>query len=93
VQEVVDASLEDLKSLGSSPGDPLLMLNPFGTNTTGVHAQFATEDDGTLTDTVSSPGADAETCSSRRRGTSPTPVDRAGWCATTTRRWRTASTT
>lgn len=58
VQEVVDAALEDLKSLGSSPADPLLVLNPFGTNTTGVHAQFDTEDNGTLTYTVSSPGTE-----------------------------------
>ncbi|TQN38901.1 aryl-sulfate sulfotransferase [Kocuria rosea] len=58
VQEVVDAALDDLKSLGSSPEAPLLVLNPFGTNTTGVHAQFETEGSGTLTYTVSSPGTE-----------------------------------
>ncbi|MFE7630014.1 aryl-sulfate sulfotransferase [Kocuria sp. NPDC057446] len=56
VQEVLDAALEDLTSADSSPGDPLLVLNPFGTNTTGILAQFDTEDNGTLTYTVSSPG-------------------------------------
>ncbi|MFF0988819.1 aryl-sulfate sulfotransferase [Kocuria nitroreducens] len=58
VQEVVDAALEDLKTLDSSPADPLLVLDPFGTNTTGVLAQFDTEDNGTLTYTVSSPGTE-----------------------------------
>lgn len=58
VQQVVDAALEDLQAQGSSPADPLLVLNPFGTNTTGVYAQFETEDEGTLTYTVSSPGTE-----------------------------------
>lgn len=58
VQQVVDATLEDLQTLGSSPTDPLLVLNPYGTNTTGVYAQFETEDNGTLTYTVSSPGTE-----------------------------------
>ncbi|MEX5297238.1 aryl-sulfate sulfotransferase [Kocuria sp. CPCC 205292] len=58
VQQVVDAALDDLQTLGSAPDDPLLVLNPFGTNTTGVYAQFGTEGDGTLTYTVSSPGTE-----------------------------------
>ncbi|WP_298589166.1 aryl-sulfate sulfotransferase [uncultured Kocuria sp.] len=58
VQQVVDAALDDLQTLGSAPDDPLLVLNPYGTNTTGVYAQFGTQGDGTLTYTVSSPGTE-----------------------------------
>lgn len=58
VQQVVDAALDDLQTLGSAPDDPLLVLNPFGTNTTGVYAQFGTEGGGTLAYTVSSPGTE-----------------------------------
>ncbi|MEX5295392.1 aryl-sulfate sulfotransferase [Kocuria sp. CPCC 205268] len=58
VQQVIDAALDDLETQGPTPADPLLVLNPYGTNTTGVLARFGTEGGGTLTYTVSSPGTE-----------------------------------
>ncbi len=56
VQSAVDASLQDLYEQDSDPQQPLLVFNPYGTNTTGLYIRFATDEDGELEYTVSSDG-------------------------------------
>ena len=56
VQRAVDDALQDLREQDSDPQQPLLVLNPYGTNTTSLLIRFAAEEDGQLEYTVSSAG-------------------------------------
>ncbi|MFF0989609.1 aryl-sulfate sulfotransferase [Kocuria nitroreducens] len=58
VQAAVEASLEELHDQGSGPQQPLLVLNPYGTSTTGLYTRFTTDGDGVLEYTVSSAGTE-----------------------------------
>lgn len=58
VQAAVDATLENLHEQGSDPQQPLLVLNPYGTSTTGLYTRFATNGEGVLEYTVSSTGTE-----------------------------------
>lgn len=56
VQTAVDRALGELPEQGAGSEDPLMVLNPYGTNTTGLYTRFATNGDGRLEYTVTSDG-------------------------------------
>lgn len=75
VQDLVRTSLDALRYLGTSPEDPLLVLDPFGTNTTGVYTRFATQGEGALSYTVSAAGAEDFTRTAKDQDEDPSSFE------------------
>jgi arylsulfate sulfotransferase len=57
-QQTAAAAVAELTTAENSPAEPVLVLNPFGTNTTGLYIQFDTTGEGTLRYTVAAPGTE-----------------------------------
>lgn len=76
VQQAVAETVEELAAdEETSPDDPLLVLNPYGTSTTGMYARFDTPVDGTLSYTVSSPGTEDWTRTARDASPDPAVLE------------------
>lgn len=76
VQQAVTEALEGLAAdEEAAPDDPLLVLNPYGTSTTGMYARFDTPVDGTLAYTVSSPGTEDWTRTARDASPDPAVLE------------------
>lgn len=75
VQQTAAAALAELKAGASSPTEPVLVLNPFGTNTTGLYIQFDTAGEGTLSYTFAAPGAEGFSRTAKDQDSDPLSVE------------------
>lgn len=71
-QSDVNGTLEELQDTEhSTPEQPLMVLNPFGTNTTGLYVRFATEGEGTFDYTITSDGHETFSRTAKNHATEP----------------------